>query len=141
MSSLNKVQIIGKLGKDPDIRTTQNGNRVASFSVATSETWKDKNTGEKKEKTEWIPIVIFNEHLVGVAESYLRKGSTVYIEGKFTTRKWTDSNGTEKYTTEVVLQNYAGELKMLGKPPEGGARGAPAPATRQDDILDDDIPF
>jgi single-strand DNA-binding protein len=112
-SSVNKVILIGNLGNDPDVRTMQTGGRVVNLSIATSESWKDKNTGERREKTEWHRVVIFNEGLVKVAENYLRKGSKVYIEGQLETRKWTDQSGAEKYTTEVVLRPYRGELTML----------------------------
>lgn len=121
--SVNKVILIGNLGKDPEIRSFQNGGKVANFSLATSESWKDKNTGEKREKTDWHNVAIFNEGLVRVAEQYLRKGSKVYIEGQLQTRKWTDQSGADKYTTEVVLQNYNGTLVMLDGRPDGGGSG------------------
>ncbi len=111
--SVNKVIIVGNLGKDPEIRSFQNGGRVASFSVATSESWKDKTSGERKEKTEWHRVSILNENLVGIAERYLKKGAKVYIEGQLETRKWTNKEGQEQYTTEVVLRPYRGELTML----------------------------
>jgi len=111
--SVNKVIVVGNLGKDPEIRTLNSGERVANLSVATSESWKDKATGERKEKTEWHRVTIFNENIVKVAESYLKKGSTVYIEGSLQTRKY-EQNGVEKYTTEIVLQKFRGELTMLG---------------------------
>jgi single stranded DNA-binding protein len=111
--SLNKVQLIGHLGKDPEIRSFQNGGKAASFSLATSESWKDKETGERKERTEWHRISITNDGLVGVVEKYLKKGAKVYIEGQLETRKWTDKEGAERYSTEVVLRPYAGELLML----------------------------
>lgn len=111
--SVNKVIIVGNLGRDPEVRTFQNGGRVANLTIATSENWKDKATGEKKEKTEWHRVVIFNENIVGVAERYLKKGAKVYIEGQLETRKWTDQQGQEKYSTEVVLRPYRGELTML----------------------------
>lgn len=113
MSSVNKVIVIGNLGKDPEIRTMQSGSKIATMTVATSEKWKDKTTGEKKEKTEWHRIVVFNENLAKVAENYLKKGSKVYIEGQLETRKWTDNSGVEKYTTEVVLRPFHGEIVML----------------------------
>jgi single-strand DNA-binding protein len=119
--SVNKVILIGNLGKDPEIRTLNSGDRVANLRIATSETWRDKMSGERKEKTEWHQVVIFNDNLVKVAESYLRKGSTVYIEGALQTRKYTDAQGTEKFSTEIVLQKYRGELTMLGG--RGGAAG------------------
>ncbi|MFY9287580.1 MAG: single-stranded DNA-binding protein [Alphaproteobacteria bacterium] len=111
--SVNKVILVGNLGKDPEIRSFQNGGRVASFSVATSENWKDKSSGEKKEKTEWHRVSVLNDHLVGIVEKYLKKGAKVYLEGQLETRKWTDKEGQEKYTTEVVLRPYRGELTML----------------------------
>src|SRR5208337_2885440 len=113
MSSLNKVQLIGRLGQSPDVRHTQTGGKVVTLSLATSEHWKDKATNERKEKTEWHRVVIFNERLAEIAESYLRKGSQVYIEGQLQTRKWTDKNGVEKYTTEIVLQKFHGEIILL----------------------------
>ena len=112
--SLNKVTLIGNLGADPEVRTMGNGKKVATFSLATTENWTDKSTNERKESTEWHRVVIFNENLGRTAEQYLKKGSTVYIEGQLQTRKWTDQQGQEKYTTEVVLQRYRGELTMLG---------------------------
>src|ERR1700733_10946982 len=111
--SVNKVILIGNLGKDPEIRTLNSGDRVANLRVATSETWRDKQSGERKEKTEWHRVVIFNDNLVKVAESYLKKGSKVYIEGWIQTRKWADQSGQEKFSTEVVLQKFRGELTML----------------------------
>jgi single-strand DNA-binding protein len=112
-SSLNKVTLIGNIGKDPEIRSFQNGGKVANLTLATSESWKDKETGERKERTEWHRVSITNEGLVGVVEKYLKKGAKVYIEGQLETRKWTDKGGVEKYATEVVLRPYSGELKML----------------------------
>jgi single-strand DNA-binding protein len=111
--SLNKAEIIGHLGKDPEIRSFQNGGRAAHLTVATSESWKDKTTGERKERTEWHRISITNDGLVGVVEKYLKKGAKLYIEGQLETRKWTDKEGEERYSTEVVLRPYAGELLML----------------------------
>ncbi len=111
--SINKVILVGNLGNDPEIRTMSNGGRVANLSLATSESWKDKMTGERKEKTEWHRVVVFNEGLVKVIESYLKKGSKLYIEGQIETRKWTDQSGQDKYTTEIVLKPYRGELTML----------------------------
>lgn len=113
MSSLNKVTLIGNLGKDPEIRSLNNGNSVANFSIATKEAWKDKATGEKKEKTEWHNIVVFSEGLVRVAQSYLKKGSKVYIEGQLQARKWQDQGGNNRYSTEIVLQGFNGTLIML----------------------------
>lgn len=121
--SVNKVILVGNLGKDPEVRTLNSGDRVANLRIATSETWRDKSSGERKEKTEWHSVVIFNDNLVKVAESYLRKGSKVYIEGSLQTRKWTDQSGAEKYSTEVVLQKFRGELTMLDGRNEGGAGG------------------
>jgi single-strand DNA-binding protein len=112
--SVNKVILIGNLGKDPEIRTLGSGDKVANLRIATSESWRDRTTGERKEKTEWHQVVIFNENIVKVAESYLKKGSTVYVEGALQTRKWTDQQGVEKYSTEIVLQKFRGELTMLG---------------------------
>jgi len=121
--SVNKVILIGNLGKDPEVRSMQNGGKVANLSIATSESWRDKATGEKKEKTEWHRVVIFG-NLAEIAEKYLKKGSKVYVSGSLQTRKWTDQSGAEKYSTEVVLQGYGGELTMLdGK---GGGSGAGA---------------
>ncbi len=111
--SVNKVILVGKLGKDPEVRSFQNGGRVASFSVATSESWKDKATGERKDKTEWHKVEIYNDRLVDVAEKYLKKGAKVYIEGQLETRKYTDKEGHERYTTSVVLKQFRGELTML----------------------------
>jgi single-strand DNA-binding protein len=162
--SVNKVILVGNLGKDPEIRRTQDGRPIANLSVATSETWRDKGTGERKEKTEWHRVVIFNEGLCKVAEQYLKKGAKVYIEGQLQTRKWTDQSGVEKYSTEVVLQGFNSNLTMLdGRSGGGGSFGAdegggdfgasspssPAPrraavaaggGSRNSD-MDDDIPF
>jgi single-strand DNA-binding protein len=122
--SVNKVILIGNLGRDPEIRSTQDGMRIANFSVATSESWRDKASGERKERTEWHRVVIFNERLVDIVEKYLKKGSKVYIEGALQTRKWTDNSGQERYTTEVVLQRYRGELTMLDTRGGGGGGGS-----------------
>ena len=161
--SINKVILVGNLGKEPEVRYAQDGGKIVTFSVATSESWKDRNTGERKERTEWHRGVLFNEHLADVAERFLHKGSKVYLEGQLQTRKWTDNAGIEKYSTEVVLAKYRGELTMLdskGSYEGGGASfggSAPAPAaamaapaasasapktadTNFDD-LEDDIPF
>ena len=121
--SVNKVILIGNLGKDPEVRSFQNGGKVCSFSIATSENWKDRNTGERKEKTEWHRISIFSEGLVRIAEQYLKKGSKVYLEGQLETRKWQDQNGQDKYSTEVVLRGYGGTLTMLDGRGEGGGGG------------------
>jgi single-strand DNA-binding protein len=118
--SVNKVILVGNLGRDPEIRSTQNGTKVANLSVATSENWRDKNSGERQEKTEWHRVVLFDERLVDVAERFLKKGSKVYLEGQLQTRKWTDQSGAEKYTTEVVLQRFRGVLTMLDGKGEGG---------------------
>ncbi len=146
--SVNKVILVGNLGRDPEIRSTQSGNKIAQLSVATSETWRDKNTQERKEKTEWHRVVIFNERLADIAERYLKKGSKVYLEGQLQTRKWTDQQGQEKYTTEVVLQGFRGELTMLdGKGGGGGGGEAAGYESGGGEIssgrgdLDDDIPF
>ncbi len=156
--SVNKVILVGNLGRDPEIRTLNSGDRVASFSIATSETWRDRATGERREKTEWHRISIFNDNLVKVAESYLRKGSKVYIEGALQTRKYTDASGAERQATEIVLQKFRGELTMLdGRADSEGSRGgddmggyAPGPrvspgasAPRESFTadLDDEIPF
>jgi single-strand DNA-binding protein len=158
--SVNKVILVGNLGKDPEIRRTQDGRPIANLSVATSETWRDKATGERKEKTEWHRVVIFNEGLCKVAEQYLKKGAKVYIEGQLQTRKWTDQNGAEKYSTEVVLQGFNSNLTMLdgrsgssgfgaddssgdfgsGGPSAAPRRAAAAAGARNSD-MDDDIPF
>jgi single-strand DNA-binding protein len=157
--SVNKVILIGNLGKDPEVRRLPSGDPVVNLRIATSESWRDKQSGERKEKTEWHSVAIFNENIAKVAEQYLKKGSKVYIEGQLQTRKWTDQQGVEKYSTEVVLQRYRGELTMLdGKGEGGGARSyedegggftskagskrssdAPRESFNQD--LDDEIPF
>ena len=120
--SVNKVILVGNLGRDPEIRTLNSGDRVANLNLATSESWRDRNSGERKEKTEWHRVVIFNDNLVKVAESYLRKGSKVYIEGALQTRKYQDASGVEKQSTEIVLQKFRGELTMLDGKGEGGER-------------------
>jgi single-strand DNA-binding protein len=164
--SVNKVILVGNLGKDPEIRRTQDGRPIANLSVATSESWKDKNTGERKEKTEWHRVVIFNEGLCRIAEQYLKKGAKVYLEGQLQTRKWTDKDGVDKYSTEVVLQGFNSSLTMLdGRSGAGGgdfagpdesdsfgssgpSSGARRPAMaaagggkRGNDDMNDDIPF
>jgi single-strand DNA-binding protein len=121
--SVNKVILIGNLGRDPEIRSMQNGQKVANLALATSESWRDRQSGERKERTEWHRVVIFNENLIDVAEKYLRKGSKIYIEGSLQTRKWQDQSGQEKYTTEIVLQRYRGELTMLDGRGDGGGSG------------------
>lgn len=152
--SVNKVILVGNLGTDPEIRRLNSGDPVVNLSVATSENWRDKQTGERREKTEWHKVVIFNDALAKVAENYLRKGSKVYIEGQLQTRKWTDQNGNDRYTTEIVLQKYRGELTMLDSRNDGGGRSYDAVdqsgGQRQMDkpkedftseTIDDDIPF
>jgi single-strand DNA-binding protein len=120
--SVNKVTLVGNLGKDPEVRKMQSGDSVVNFTLATSDTWRDKNTGERKEKTEWHNIVVFNEGIAKVAEQYLKKGMKVYVEGALQTRKWQDQSGQDRYTTEIVLQKYRGELQMLDSRNEGGSR-------------------
>jgi single-strand DNA-binding protein len=154
--SVNKVILIGNLGADPEIRSLNSGDRVANLRIATSETWRDRGSGERKERTEWHRVVIFNDNLVKVAENYLRKGSKVYIEGALQTRKWQDQSGQEKFSTEVVLQKFRGELTMLdgrgdAEREEGGGYAggfssgprAPSAGPREDFSadLDDEIPF
>ena len=150
--SVNKVILIGNLGRDPEVRHTNDGVPIVNMSLATSESWRDKSTGERRERTEWHRVVIFNEKLGEVAQKYLRKGSKVYLEGQLQTRKWTDQSGVEKYSTEVVLNRFRGELTMLDTRGGGGdsygeqygesrsAAPASAPAGSGDD-LDDEIPF
>jgi single-strand DNA-binding protein len=123
--SVNKVILVGNLGRDPEIRSMQDGNRVANLAVATSESWRDRVSGERKERTEWHRVVIFNERLAEIAEKYLKKGSKVYLEGALQTRKWSDNSGQERYTTEIVLNRFRGELTMLDG--AGGTRGAGGP--------------
>lgn len=157
--SVNKVILIGNLGRDPEVRTFQNGGKVCNLRIATSENWKDRNTGERRERTEWHSVAIFNEGLVRVAEQYLRKGSKVYIEGQLQTRKWQDQSGNDRYSTEVVLQGFGSTLTMLDGRNEGGSGGGggysgdqgggyedydrggqdKSPAPSRD--IDDEIPF
>ena len=146
--SLNRVMLIGNLGRDPEVRFSQSGDKIANLSIATAESWKDKQTGERKEKTEWHRVVVFNKHLADVAEKYLKKGSKVYLEGALQTRKWTGNDGVEKYSTEVVLQNFRGELTMLDgrndtttQPNSSGNSGGGETAPGPDDGLDSEIPF
>lgn len=140
MASLNKVQLIGALGADPEVRSFQNGGRVCNLRIATSESWKDKSTGERKERTEWHSVAITTDGLVNVAESYLRKGSKVFIEGQLRTRKWQDQSGNDRYSTEIVLQGYDAKLIMLGgKDQKQQERVAGSVDTPID--LDDEIPF
>lgn len=144
MSSVNKVILVGNLGRDPESRQTQNGDTIVNMTVATSESWKDKASGERKERTEWHRVVIFNEHLAKVAGQYLKKGSKVYLEGALQTRIWTDKDGNAKYSTEVVLQRFKGELTLLDAPQsERTETPAPSKAKRRDPQapLDDGIPF
>ena len=121
--SVNKVILVGNLGRDPEVRTTNNGNKVVQLSIATSERWRDRGSGEQREKTEWHRVVIFNERLADVAERYLQRGRQVYIEGQLQTRKWQDQEGNDKYTTEIVLGQYRGELQMIGGRGDGGGGG------------------
>jgi single-strand DNA-binding protein len=121
--SVNKVILVGNLGKDPEVRTMNNGGEVVSFGLATSESWNDKQSGERRDKTEWHNVVIFNENLGRIAKQYLRKGSTCYVEGQLQTRKWTDQTGNDRYTTEVVLQRFRGELTLLGGRGDSGGQG------------------
>jgi single-strand DNA-binding protein len=158
--SVNKVILIGNLGRDPEVRSFPNGGKVCNLRIATSENWRDKQTGERRDKTEWHSVAIFNENLVRIAEQYLRKGSKVYVEGQLETRKWQDQSGQERYTTEVVLRPFRGELTLLDSRDGGsggggfdegqaggqgggaggyGDRGGPAATSRAD--LDDEIPF
>ena len=158
--SVNKVILVGNLGADPEIRTLTSGDRVANLRLATSESWRDRTSGERKEKTEWHRVVIFNDNLVKVAENYLKKGSTIYIEGAIQTRKWADASGVEKYSTEIVLQKFRGELTMLGgragseagggddysrgEPTGGGFGGRAGGSGPRESFpadLDDEIPF
>jgi single-strand DNA-binding protein len=131
--SVNKVIIVGNLGRDPEVRSFQNGGKVVNLRIATSETWRDKNSGERKERTEWHSVAIFNENLAKIAEQYLRKGSTVYIEGQLETRKWQDQSGQDRYTTEIVLRPYRGELTLLGGRGEGSGAGGGASGGYDDD--------
>lgn len=155
--SVNKVMLIGNLGRDPEIKTMQNGGKVCNLSVATSESWKDKMSGERKEKTEWHRVVVFNENIINVCENYLKKGAKVFVEGQLETRKWTDQSGQEKYSTEVVLRPYRGELTMLdsrnssGSNDNGGYQQQSQPQAAQGggnwqpsrggNDFEDDIPF
>lgn len=156
MASLNKATLIGRLGRDPEIRTASNGNKIANFSVATSESWRDKSSGERKEKTFWHNIVIFNENIVKVAEQYLKKGNQVYIEGAIQSREYTDRDGNKKYTTEIVIEAFRGQLILLGG--KDGANGRPSaegpedygstrtrsssgPSKSTGELIDDSIPF
>ena len=146
--SVNKVILVGNLGADPDVKSTKDGRPVVNLSVATSESWRDKNSGERREKTEWHRVVLFSEGLCRIAEQYLKKGSKVYVEGQLQTRKWQDDAGNDRYSTEVVLQNYGGTLTMLdsrnsGEGYVGGGSDSPAPAGASSggSIDNDEIPF
>jgi single-strand DNA-binding protein len=142
MASINKVILIGRLGKDPEVRSMNNGGEVVSFSLATSESWNDKGSGERKEKSEWHNIVIFNEGIGKIAKQYLRKGSQCYLEGQLQTRKWTDQNGNDKYTTEVVLQKFRGELTLLDSKGDGrGEAKKPYDSGSNADWGAEDTPF
>ncbi|QEL18743.1 single-stranded DNA-binding protein [Limnoglobus roseus] len=138
--SVNKVILVGNLGKDPDIRSTQDGREIANLSIATAESWKDKNTGERKERTEWHRVVIFNEGLVRVAKDYLKKGSKVYLEGQLQTRKWTDNAGVEKFSTEVVLAAFGGTLVLLS-PKSTDDEQQPARSAPVSTLIETEIPF
>ena len=142
MASLNRVELIGNLGADPEVRSTSNGKEVVNLRLACSESWKDRD-GNRQERTEWIPVVIWNEGIGKIAKQYLRKGSRCYISGQFQTRKWTDQSGADRYSTEVVVQPFKGELVLLDAKPSdqtgGGAGGYRPPPVAQD--LDDDVPF
>lgn len=144
MSSLNKVTLIGRVGNDPEVRRMQSGDAVVSFRLATSDTWRDKQTGERREKTEWHSVVIFNEALTKVAEAYVRKGSKIYVEGALQTREWQDKDGAKRYSTEVVLQRFRGELVLLDSVRDDSQRAKndaqPADGKRVD-LDGDDIPF
>jgi single-strand DNA-binding protein len=146
--SVNKVILVGNLGKDPEVRRMSSGDAVVTLNLATSESWRDKQSGERKEKTEWHRVVIFNENLAKVAEAYLKKGSKLYVEGQLQTRKWTDQSGVEKFSTEIVLQRFRGELTLLDGKGEGGSLDAErqrerqaAESTSYAADLNDDIPF
>jgi single-strand DNA-binding protein len=146
--TINKVILVGNLGNDPEIRSTSDGREIANISIATSESWKDKNTGERKSKTEWHRVVIFSQGLVGIVKNYLKKGSKIYLEGQLQTRKWVDNAGIEKYTTEIVLQNFNSTLQILdsrqNNPDNQNNFGDNNQNTNQEaaeNIIDDDIPF
>ena len=143
MSSVNLVILVGNLGNDPDIRTMQNGNKVCNLSVATSESWKDKSSGERKEKTEWHRVVVFNEGLINICENYLKKGSKIYLQGKIETRSW-DKDGVKQYSTEIVLKGFDSKITMVGSKPQAGNQGSyQEPVQAATDELEDDstIPF
>lgn len=138
MSSVNKVILVGNVGRDPEVRTMQNGGRVCNLSIATSEKWKDKNTGEPREATEWHRVVVFDDNLTDIIERYIIKGSKIYLEGSLQTRKWTDQQGQDKYSTEVVLKKFRGTLVMLDGPKDRAGQGDASPPP---DSIDDEIPF
>ena len=140
MSSVNKCIILGRVGKDPEIKQFQSGDKVASFSIATSETWKDKQSGEKKEKTEWVNISVRGDGLVRIVENYVKKGSQLYVEGSLQTRKWRDSNGNDRYTTEVVVSGFGGVLTLLGGKGNNSGRSDYESQNSNDDF-EDEIPF
>lgn len=140
MASINKAIILGHLGDNPRVNTTSNGNKIVSMSVATSDSWKDKTTGERKERTEWHKVVIYNQNLADIAEKYLKKGSKVYLEGAIQTRKWEDQNGTERYTTELVLQQFGGNLILLDHDKQPST-STPEPSSNTYAGMDDEIPF
>lgn len=148
--SINKVILVGNVGQDPEVRSTQDGREIANFSLATSDSWKDKNTGEKREKTEWHRVVIFSQGLVNIVKNYVKKGSKLYIEGSLQTRKWTDSQGIEKFTTEIVLQNFNSTLQILdgrerSSSSESYSSGSSSNKSKNNDVTveesDDEIPF
>jgi single-strand DNA-binding protein len=156
MAGVNKVILLGNLGQDPEVRSAKNGNKIVNLSIATSESWNDKNSGERKTKTEWHRVVIFNENIAKIAEQYLKKGSKVYLEGSIQTRKWTDQQGVEKYSTEIILQGFQAQLVLLDGKEGGGNRPPPADdpseygressrpssgGSSSGGGLDDDIPF
>ena len=144
MSSINKVILIGNVGKDPDIRSTQSGSKIANLSLATSESWKDKQTGERQERTEWHRVVVFGEGLVRVIENYVKKGSKLYVEGQLQTRKWQDQSGNDRYSTEVVLQGYGGTITLLDSKRDGDSgqdHGGHAAGFGSASALDDEIPL
>lgn len=137
--SVNKVILIGNLGKDPEVRATQDGREIVNLTVATAESWKDKQTGERREKTEWHRVVIFNEHIVGIVKQYARKGTKIYVEGQLQTRKWTNKEGQDQYSTEIVLQNFNGNIQLLSKAETD--TGETRQAAVAEPELDDEIPF
>lgn len=136
--TVNRAIIVGNLGKDPEVRRTTNGDPIVNLSVATSESWRDKNSGERKEKSEWHRVTIYNEHIAKVAEQYLRKGTKVYLEGQIQTRKWMDKDGNEKFSTEIVLNRFKGDLQILSSGTERAEQAATSPSKS---YMDDEIPF